>query len=80
MKVIVNIYLKNGILDSQGKVVHNALDNLGFSKQLEDVRIGKQITLDLKTTNKDEATKISQDMCKQLLVNNVIEDYNIKID
>ena len=79
MKAVINIYLKNGVLDSQGKAVHNALDSLGFGESVSDVRIGRQIVLKLnsKTQNeaKDEATK----MCEELLANTVIEDYEIEI-
>ena len=51
MKAIVNISLKAGVLDSQGKAVHHALDALKF-KGVEDVRVGKQIVLKLSATSK----------------------------
>ena len=41
MKAIVNISLKAGVLDSQGKAVHHALDSLDFDG-VNDVRVGKQ--------------------------------------
>jgi len=44
MKVIVNVSLKAGVLDSQGKAVHHALNSLNFSG-VSDVRVGKQIVL-----------------------------------
>ena len=43
---IVNVFLKEGVLDPQGKAAHHALDSLGF-KGVSDVRIGKQIVLQL---------------------------------
>ena len=54
MKAIVNISLKNGVLDSQGKAVHHALDSLDFSS-VSDVRVGKQIVLQLSETDVSKA-------------------------
>jgi len=76
---IVNIYLKSGVLDSQGKAVHHALDSLGFSDILEDVRVGRQVILKLKSQNDDEARVEAEHMAKKLLANTVIEDYKIEI-
>ena len=44
MKVIVNISLKEGVLDPEGQAIKTALSNLGF-ENLNDVRTGKQIIL-----------------------------------
>lgn len=77
MTAIINIALKQGVLDSAGKATHHTLDRLGFSSIVDDVRIGKQITMKLNTTNKDEATKEVTKMCQELLANTVIEDYEI---
>jgi len=74
----VNVYLKNGVLDSQGKAVHHALDSLQFSS-VEDVRIGKQIILKLEETDKEKAMSDVTKMCEELLANTVIEDYNIEL-
>jgi len=79
MKAIINIYLKNGVLDSQGKAVHHALDSLGFQDSVSDVRIGRQIILELKSNSKDEAEAETIKMCEELLANTVIEDYQIEI-
>jgi len=78
MKAIINVYLKEGVLDPQGKAVHHALDALGF-KGVEDVRIGKQIVLQLQAESQAQAEKEVRDMCETLLANTVIEDYEIKI-
>ena len=77
MTAIINIALKQGVLDSQGKASHHTLDTLGFKDIVQDVRIGKQITMKLNTTNKDEAYKEVSKMCEDLLCNTVIEDYEI---
>ncbi|MDQ7044489.1 MAG: phosphoribosylformylglycinamidine synthase subunit PurS [Sulfurimonas sp.] len=78
MKAIVNISLKAGVLDSQGKAVHHALDSLHFSG-VDDVRVGKQIILKLKTTDKAQAMTDVTKMCEELLANTVIEDYEIEL-
>ncbi len=75
---IVNVSLKPGVLDSQGKAVHHALDSLHF-KGVEDVRIGKQIVLKLDSDDK-EATRVEvEKMCEEILANTVIEDYTIEL-
>ena len=79
MVAIVNIYLKSGVLDSQGKAVHHALDSLGFGDVVEDVRIGRQVILRLKSTNEEQAKAEATKMAEQLLANTVIEDYKIEI-
>ena len=78
MKAIVNISLKAGVLDSQGKAVHHALDSLHFSG-VQDVRVGKQIILKLNETDKEKAMKDVTQMCEDLLANTVIEDYEIEL-
>ncbi len=75
---IVNIYLKAGVLDSQGKAVHHALDSLHF-KGVEDVRAGKQIVVKLATDDKTIAMAEVEKMCEEILANTVIEDYKIEL-
>jgi len=75
---IVNVFLKEGVLDPQGKAAHHALDSLGF-EGVKDVRIGKQIVLQLETDDKSAAEAEVKEMCETLLANTVIEDYNIEI-
>lgn len=76
MKVVVNVKLKPGVLDPQGKAVKHALTSLGF-KGVGDVRIGKQIVLEIDESDKEKARKIATDMCDEILANTVIEDYEI---
>ena len=78
MKAIVNVSLKAGVLDSQGKAVHHALDSLHFNG-VNDVRVGKQIILKLDTDNKETAMADVTKMCEELLANTVIEDYEIEL-
>jgi phosphoribosylformylglycinamidine synthase len=79
MRAIVNIYLKDGVLDPQGKAVHHALDSLGFSG-VESVRVGKQIVIELKAADRESAMKELEEMSETLLANTVIEDYDIEIE
>jgi phosphoribosylformylglycinamidine synthase len=79
MKAIVNIQLKEGILDPQGKAVHHALESLGF-KEIKSVRVGKQIILDMDMQDKKEMIDKVDKMCKILLSNPVIEDYIIETE
>lgn len=78
MKVIVNVFLKAGVLDSQGKAVHHALESLHFSN-VSDVRVGKQIVLQMNESDDKKAMTDVTKMCEELLANTVIEDYTIEL-
>ena len=79
MTATVNVFLKDGVLDPQGKAAHHALDSLGFAG-ISDIRIGKQIIIKLDTIDKAKAEDEVKEMCEKLLANTVIEDYAIVID
>ena len=78
MKAIVHVTLKQGVLDPQGKAVHEALNSLGF-KGVEEVRQGKLIELNLSNINQKQALASVKEMCEQLLANTVIENYHIEL-
>lgn len=78
MKVRVDVMLKNGVLDPQGKAVGAALEHLGFSG-IGEVRVGKTIELDLAETNADKAKETAKAMAERLLANQVIEDFRVTI-
>ena len=78
MKVIVNISLKEGVLDPEGQAIKTSLSNLGF-ENLNDVRTGKQIILNFVNLEENEAVLEAKKMCDDLLVNTVIEKYKINI-
>ena len=79
MKVVVNISLKEGVLDPEGQAIQDSLLNLDF-KNLKNVRTGKQIILDFtENVNKSEIIEEAEKMCMKLLVNTVIEKYKIEI-
>ena len=76
MKVSAVITLKKDVLDPQGKVIHQALDGMGF-KGIDEVRQGKYFEIDVKEKDPNKAKEIVEDMCKKLLANLVIENYKI---
>ena len=76
MKVSAIITLKKDVLDPQGKVIHQALDGMGF-KNIDEVRQGKFFEIDVKEEDPIKAKQIVEDMCKKLLANLVIENYKI---
>lgn len=76
MQICVKIFLKNGVLDPQAKAVENALHALNFTA-VKEVKIAKQIIIDLDTEDKNEAQKAVRKMCDELLVNSVIEEYEL---
>jgi len=76
MKILVVITLKKDVLDPQGKVIHQTLDDMGFNN-INEVRQGKYFVIDTKETDKKIAQEKVEDMCKKLLANLVIEDFKI---
>lgn len=67
------------LLDPQGKAVMSGLQNLGLSK-VEDVRIGKNITLQIDADSEEKAKQIAEEASKKLLANPVMEYYEIAIN
>ena len=78
MKAVINVRLKKGILDPQGKTVNNALNHLGF-KKIQNVRIGKLIEFEIAESDKSVAAQKIEEACRKLLANPVIEDFTYEI-
>ena len=78
MKARVHITLKNGVLDPQGKAVQHALSSLGFAG-VRDVRQGKFLELDLTETDEAAAHESVEQMCRTLLANSVIENFQVEL-
>ncbi len=76
MKVSAIITLKKDVLDPQGKVIHQALDGMGF-ENVSEVRQGKYFEIDVNENDPNKAKAIVEDMCKKLLANLVIENFKI---
>ena len=78
MKAKVEVFLKPGVLDVQGKAIEGALHGLGFA-DVSGVRVGKTIEFDLKATTADAAEVEVKSMCERLLANTVIEGYRVEV-
>ena len=76
MKISAIITLKQDVLDPQGKVIHQTLNGMGF-KDINELRQGKYFEIDVKENDPIKAKGIVDDMCKKLLANLVIENYQI---
>ncbi len=76
MKFSVTVTLKKDVLDPQGKVVQNTLQNLGMDN-LKSIRQGKYFEIELNDNDPQKAEKKVDDMCKKLLANLIIEDYKV---
>lgn len=76
MQICVKVFLKNGVLDPQAKAIENALHALDFSG-VKGVKIAKEIIIDIDAPNIDEAKNLVRQMCDELLVNSVIEEYEL---
>lgn len=74
----INIMPLKELLDPQGKAVNSSLHNLGITA-IENVRIGKHITLSIEAPNKDNAEILVNDACKKLLANQVMESFEFTL-
>jgi phosphoribosylformylglycinamidine synthase len=75
----IHVTLKRGVLDPQGKAVAHALGQLGY-EEVVDARLSKVIELDLQGSDPQAALARVEQMCKQLLVNSVIEDFRVEME
>lgn len=78
MKIRVNVMLKEGVLDPQGKAIGHALEVLGFAN-VGEVRVGKTMELEIKTEDRDVAISQGEAMARELLANLVIEDFSVEV-
>ena len=76
LRFSVTVTLKKDVLDPQGKVVENTLQNIGMDN-LKSVRQGKYFEIEINDNDPIKAEKKVDDMCKKLLANLVIEDYKV---
>lgn len=74
----IQVTLKNGVLDPQGKAALGALRDLGYEEAL-DVKIGKLVEVRLDGVSEAEADKRVREMCDKLLANTVIENYEFTL-
>ena len=74
----IKVTLRKSILDPQGKAVEHSIQSLGYSN-IVDTRIGKYIELNINSSSDEEARLITDDVCKKLLANPVMEDYSCEV-
>ena len=78
MRVKIFVSLKNGVLDPQGKAVEQSLHTLGY-KEVQDVRVGKFVELNLQASSREFAEGRIREMCDKLLANPVIENFHYEL-
>ena len=75
----VTVTLRKSILDPQGKAVEHGIHSLGYPA-VAHVRIGKQIEFDIDVPTKDEAERITKEVCNKLLANTIMEDFSYTVE
>ena len=74
----INVMPLKELLDPQGKAVEHGLQKMNF-KEIDDVRIGKHITIKLAADSKENATAQVESACKKLLANPIMEGYKFEL-
>jgi phosphoribosylformylglycinamidine synthase len=77
-KAEIDIMPQEALLDPQGKAVSSNMDKLGLA-MIENVRIGKHITLEVEAESEAVAKSKVDEACKRLLVNQIMEDYRFEL-
>ncbi len=75
----IDVMPLKALLDPQGKAVGHGLKNMGLN-EIENVRIGKHITLEVEAASKDAAHEKVEIACKKLLVNPIMEGYHFTLN
>lgn len=78
MKARIIVRPRREILDPQGKAIRNALERSGFAG-IRDVRAGKSFEIEFDDPAPVDAQVFLRRMCDRLLVNAVVEDFEIEI-
>jgi phosphoribosylformylglycinamidine synthase PurS subunit len=74
----IDVMPLKALLDPQGKAVTGSMKNLGLA-EIENVRIGKHITLEIEAASKEAAQSKVDEACKRLLANLIMESYTFDI-
>jgi phosphoribosylformylglycinamidine synthase len=78
LKAKINVFLKSGILDPQGKAVLHAIEHLDY-QGVKNVRIGKFIEIDFAAQDANQVKQQAEEICNKLLANPVMENFSIDI-
>jgi phosphoribosylformylglycinamidine synthase len=76
--IAINVMPLKDLLDPQGKAVLGGLHNLGLNN-VQDVRIGKRITMQVEADNEGAALQAGEEAAKKLLANQVMEQFEVSI-
>ena len=74
----INVMPLKALLDPQGKAVSNSMKNIWF-QEIENVRIGKHITLEIESNSKEKAMEKVNEACNKILANPIMEGYEYTI-
>ncbi len=74
----INVMPLKALLDPQGKAVTASMHNIGY-KSVQNVRIGKHITLEIEADNEGHAKEKVEEACKKILSNPVMESYEFDL-
>jgi phosphoribosylformylglycinamidine synthase PurS subunit len=74
----IDVMPLKALLDPQGKAVTGSMKNLGLA-EIQNVRIGKHITLEVEADSKETATSKVEEACKKLLANQIMESYEFEL-
>ncbi len=75
----INVMPLKALLDPQGKAVTGSMKNIGLS-EINNVRIGKHISLEIEASSKETAQKKVEESCKKLLANPIMEFFEISLE
>lgn len=74
----INVMPLKEILDPQGKAVTGSMKNMGLA-EIQNVRIGKHISLEIEASNEAQAREKVEEACKKLLANLIMESYEFTL-
>lgn len=77
-KAEIDVMPLKALLDPQGKAVTGSMKNMGLA-EIENVRIGKHISLEIEASSKEIASAKVDEACKKLLANQIMESYEFKL-
>lgn len=74
----IKIRLKTSILDPHAAATMNLLKAQNHD-YVESLLIGKFMEITLEASSKEEATELIHQLCRNLLINPVMEEYDLKV-
>ena len=77
-EALIEVWLKEGIVDAEGRSVTEALRDIGYP--VKDTRVGKTYRITLEASSAQEAEKLVEEMCRRLLVNPVKDRYSFRVE